>query len=170
MENTKSRTTRQRKSTFTKPKLIQLIHIAKSQLGLDESTYRHILTSLTDKDSTKKMTYAQLITVLEHLKSKGFTISKPKKAGKLAQADDNQSKKIRALWLELHNLGAVKNSSERALAKYVERQTGISTLQWLSTAQASKVIESLKKWQIRVLEKMQGIDKNKPKKTQNMVK
>lgn len=151
MENTKSRPAKPRKSTFTKPKLIQLIHIAKSQLGLDEDTYRHILTTLTDKDSTKKMTYAQLITVLDHLKSKGFVITKPKKAGTFPQADDNQSKKIRALWLELHDLGAVKNPSERALAKYVERQTGILALQWLSTEQSSKVIESLKKWKLRIL-------------------
>lgn len=153
------------KRTPTKPKLIQLIHIGKSQLGLDEDTYRHILTSLTDKDSTKKMTKPQLITVLEHLKSKGFVITQPKKAGKLKQADDNQSKKIRALWLELHELAAVKNPSERALAKYVERQTGISALQFLSTDKASTVIESLKKWIVRVLDKAE-MDKIKQQEQQ----
>ncbi|WP_019672276.1 gp16 family protein [Psychrobacter lutiphocae] len=134
------------KYTPTKPKLIQLIHIGKSKLGLDDGTYRHMLTELTGKDSTKKMTKPELLKVLDNLRDKGFTPAKPKRAGKLKQACDPQSKLIRSLWLELHDAGAVRNPSERALASYVERQTGKSALQFLSTKDASQVIESLKKW------------------------
>lgn len=65
-------------------------------------------------------------------------------------ADDAQSKKIRALWLDMAETGIVKNPSEAALAAYVKRLTGVDTLQWLSTEQASTVIETLKKWQKRM--------------------
>lgn len=35
------------------------------------------------------------------------------------------------------------------MASFVTRQTKIQALQWLSSAQASRVIESLKKWVAR---------------------
>jgi hypothetical protein len=44
----------------------------------------------------------------------------------------------------------VKNPSEAALASYVKRLTGVDRLEWLSTEQASSVIETLKKWQKRM--------------------
>lgn len=142
------------KTGLTKPKLIQLIHIAKSQLHLDEDTYRAMLTAQTGKNSTKNMTLTELRTVFEHLKTVGFKTT-PAKGTNLKRetnmANDDQSKLIRHLWLSLHDLGEVKNPSEQALAKYVERQTGISALQWLNIPQASTVIESLKKWEMRIL-------------------
>lgn len=142
------------KTGLTKPKLIQLIHIAKSQLHLDEDTYRVMLTAQTGKNSTKNMTLTELRTVFEHLKTAGFKTT-PAKGTNLkretSMANDDQSKLIRHLWLSLHDLGEVKNPSEQALAKYVERQTGISALQWLTIPQASTVIESLKKWEMRIL-------------------
>lgn len=142
------------KTGLTKPKLIQLIHIAKSQLHLDEDTYRAMLTAQTSKNSTKNMTLTELRTVFEHLKTVGFKTT-PAKGTNLKRetnmANDDQSKLIRHLWLSLHDLGEVKNPSEQALAKYVERQTGISALQWLTIPQASTVIESLKKWEMRIL-------------------
>ena len=137
----------------TKPKLIQLIHIAKGQLHLDDGTYRQMLTEITSKDSCSKMSKSELVAVFEHLKTLGFKTTPAKAAGKVALADDAQSRKIRSLWLTLHELGAVRNPSERALAKYVERQTGKSALQFLSTKEASDVIEHLKKWEERVRDK-----------------
>jgi len=53
------------------------------------------------------------------------------------------------LWLELHAADKVRNPSEESLCAYVKRMTNIDALQWLDTAQASGVIEALKKWQAR---------------------
>ena len=53
---------------------------------------------------------------------------------------------IRYLWIQLHEVGKVKNSSEDALGAYVKRMTGVAALQWLDVKQASKVIEAMKKW------------------------
>ncbi|MFB2539046.1 MULTISPECIES: gp16 family protein [unclassified Acinetobacter] len=140
-----------------KSKLIQLIHIAKSQLALDDETYRAMLYNNTGKESCKTMTIGELKKVLGDLRLKGFKSTSPNQAGTLAQADDNQSKLIRHLWLSLHELGAVRNPSEIALARYVERQTGVSALQFLSTERASKVIEALKQWQQRVIKAKQHL-------------
>lgn len=51
------------------------------------------------------------------------------------------------------SMGIVRDSSEQALAQWVKRETGIDSLQWLNSAQASRVIEKLKKWQHRVTRK-----------------
>ena len=63
---------------------------------------------------------------------------------------DAQIKKIRALWLELHRLGAVRSPSELSLARFVSRMTGVDYQGWLSVDDASRVIEHLKKWKKRV--------------------
>ena len=131
-------------------RLIQLIHIAKNKLQLDEDTYRQMLQGLTGKASTKSMDVSDLNKVLDAMKKKGFRISPAKKAQYRLPLDDHtQSRKIRALWLEMAAAGIVRDRSEQALARWVKRETGISALRWLSNEQASGVIEKLKKWQHR---------------------
>lgn len=56
---------------------------------------------------------------------------------------------IRALWLHLSEIDIVHNASEAALGAFVKRMTGVDALQWLSTKQASQVIENLKQWLTR---------------------
>ena len=119
-----------------KKRLIQLIHIARNELGMDEDTYRQMLQGLTGKASTKGMDTTQLNCVLESMKKKGFRVKPARKASSGLPLDNHpQSRKIRALWLEI--------------ARWIKRETGISALRWLSTEQASSVIEKLKKWQRR---------------------
>ena len=124
---------------------IQLIHIAKQQLGLEDETYRAMLWSVARVKSSTELDFAGRKKVLDHLKACGFKVA-PKAKSSRALADEPQSKKIRALWLELHAAGKVRNPDESALAAFVKRQTKVEALQWLSTTQASAVIEELKKW------------------------
>lgn len=132
-----------------KHKYIRLIHIAKSQLNIDDDTYRHLLQALTKKSSTKMMTIRELEKVLDNLKSKGFKVKPPKKAGKIT-ATEPVHKKIRSLWLKLADAGKVKNRSEKAINSYVKRMTGVEVMDWLTEKQAMVVIESLKCWQARI--------------------
>lgn len=135
-----------------KGKLIQLIHIAKGKLGLDDAEYRAILERKTGKSSCKELGMTELEAVLEHMRGLGFedrTSGKPRPASKAKAAklaDDPQSKLIRHLWLTLRDLGAIRDSSERALASFVKRQVGVERLEWLNGYQATRVIESLKRW------------------------
>ena len=135
--------------------LIKLIHVARRELRMDDDTFRLMLASMTGLEgatSSADLSVPNLLRVLEQLKQKGFK-PRPNKAGKRPQANDEQSKKIRSLWLVLHALGAVRDPSEEALANFVKSMTKVSALQWLSVPQASRVIENLKQWQHRVTNK-----------------
>jgi phage gp16-like protein len=139
---------------FRGPELAK-IHIGKKDLGLDDDTYRDILREAGRVESSADLDYRGRMAVLERFKELGW---RPKcrarapgtgdRGKRLSRplADDPQSKKIRALWLDLHAAGKVRDSSERALASYCKRMTGRDALQWLSTGEASRVIEALKQW------------------------
>lgn len=134
---------------MTRNNLVKLIHVAKRERCLDDDTYRQLLDSYTGLSSTKEMSVKQLESVMEALYKLGFRRSS-KRPGKIT-ATDEQSKKIRSLWLEMADAGFVRDSSERAINAYAHRITGVGRLEWLGTDQASRVIETLKKWQTREL-------------------
>jgi phage gp16-like protein len=123
------------------------IHVAKKQLGMDDGTYRDMLWSVARVRSSSDLDFAGRKSVLDHLRKCGFKSERP-------AARDPQSRKIRSMWLQLKDLGALRDPSEKALNRYVENQTGVKALQWLSSEQASKVIESLKSWHRRELKKV----------------
>ena len=136
------------------PAQIKKIHILKSALKIDDDTYRATLAAFgakSSKDRSFSFTKAdQLIQDLEE-KAVAAGVWQKRKAARKVQdgrklADDDQSKKIRALWIQLHQVGKVKDSSEGALGSYVKRMTSVEALQWLNVKQASRVIEALKKW------------------------
>lgn len=138
-------------------RIIQLIHIAKSKLGMDTDTYRQMLLSITGKTSTSDMNPGQLNKVLAAMKAKGFKVQPTSKASTtLALADYPQAKKLRALWLEMYVQGIVRDSSEEALRRWIKRETGVDGLQWLESDKASTAIERLKNWRERELEKRRG--------------
>ncbi len=55
-------------------KQIQLIHLAKTRLRLDEDAYRAILHGRFAAESCKALTYVQAHSLIEHFKSLGFVI------------------------------------------------------------------------------------------------
>jgi len=146
----------------TRQSLIRLIHVAKRDLALDDETYRAMLVAATGQASSANLSVPQLERVLAHMKKSGFTVKhkaradrprySPHTAGTLSRPihQDAQSRKIRALWLSLHEMGAVRDASEAALGAYVKRITRIDSLRWLDADQASHVIETLKQWQARI--------------------
>lgn len=98
------------------------IHIARKQLGMSEDVYRAMLQSVAGVASAGDLDLRGRGKVLQHLKQLGW---KPKTRNKKQVVAPSlpQDKKIRALWLDM--------------------------LEWITTNQASQVIESLKKWQQR---------------------
>ena len=126
---------------------LQKIHIGKKELALPDEIYRDILYQVSGKESSRDISDMQAAKVLERYKELGW---KPK-AGKKAKtrrplADSGQARKIRALWLELHQVGKVKEPSEQALLSYVKRMERLDALEWLTEAKASRLIEKMKKW------------------------
>ncbi|WP_073652195.1 gp16 family protein [Pseudomonas aeruginosa] len=138
-------------------RLIRLIHVGKRELGLDDEIYRALLMGSVQKDSTSAMSVPELERVLERMKRSGFKV-RVKSARPPAQsrpgrplAQYPEARKVRALWLFLHQLGVVKNPSEEALAAYVKRIAKVDALQWTNGDQTEALIETLKKWAMRYL-------------------
>ncbi|RZN55580.1 gp16 family protein [Avibacterium paragallinarum] len=156
---------------YTKPKYIQLIHIAKQKLGIDEASYRIMLERLTGKSSTKQMTIPELTKVLSELEDKGFrntaskafrTVSK-EKSKKPTIVD-----KIRVVWRAMHQNGIIRDGSDQALDQFarnivnrelVKKGNNFLILNVSGLNQdvklATIVLERLKQWQKRV-EKQHG--------------
>lgn len=138
-------------------RLVKIIHVARRELQLDDATYRLMLTNVTGKDSTTAMEPRELSAVLAHLKRKGFkvrrsaTTAAPAPRKDRRQASSPSARKVRALWLFLHRLGAVRDSSERALATYCKRIVKVDDLEWADGQALDLLIETMKKWAMRYL-------------------
>lgn len=150
------------KQNAYRTKLIKLVHVARRELGLDEPTYRAILLAQGGQESLSSMPIDGMNKVLDYLKAQGFRLRKT--SGDRKQATGVDARKVRALWLLLHELGAVRDPSEAALTAYVQRMTGVDDVQWMRgecyvasnpqkhwQARAELVIETLKKWGMRFL-------------------
>ena len=55
-------------------------------------------------------------------------------------------KMVRAMWLALHNLGAVHDPRDTAIDAFVQRQAGVTSLRFLSPATQARVIQALRDW------------------------
>lgn len=156
---------------MTKAQLTRLIHIAKSKLKLDDDTYRAMLVTATGKDSCRKMHHYELEIAYDAFVQRGFKRSfkkhKPRVKGKNKAAE---IAKIRAIWITMYHHGFIVDSSEEALNKFVQRQTkrlnngiGVNELGWLDGELAYQVLESLKKWHVRLmLEALRALGRPQP--------
>lgn len=127
---------------------IAQIHIAKSQLGMDDDTYRAMLWSVGRVKSSSDLDWRGRKAVLDHLKRSGFKVQAKQQTRKLDM--DAESRKARKLWLLLGEAGELRDTSERALAAYVHRVAKVDDLRFTDGKQIERVIESLKKWCVRV--------------------
>ena len=124
--------------------------------GFDDETYRDMLYEAGGGTlSSTELDWRGRMAMLKRFEELGWT-PKPAKAARPAsgrpsrrQADDNQSRMIRGLWIELHTLGEVRNASEKALTSFVKRMTRIADLHWLSDHHKNVVIEALKDMRAR---------------------
>lgn len=131
------------------------IHLAKKELCLSEEDYAAVISRISKgrTQSAGELDARERGKVLAHFKRCGW---QPKHSRKPAQpysrpvtADSPEARKARALWLFLHELGEVRDPSERALGHYAKRVLKVDALQW--SRDLWKLIESLKDWGMRVL-------------------
>lgn len=139
--------------------LVRLIHIAKSQLKLDEDTYRAALMAASGKSSCRKMTHAELTRAYDAFVERGFKRrfkrENQRVKGKVKTAEIS---KIKAVWITMHRQQFITDGSELALNKFVQRQTakenggaGVQEVGWLNGELAYQVLESLKQWHVRLM-------------------
>lgn len=146
-------------------RLLTLVQVGRRELGLDEEDYRALLESVTGARSAKGLKAAQLEAVVKAMKGIGFKVKiKAPAAGKRlsppssARVNAPEVRKIRAIWITMAQDGFVRDGSEDGLGSYIKRMTtnsnggvGIQRLDWLTSAQAERVLEALKKWHIRLM-------------------
>lgn len=138
------------KKNPTRLALIKKVHVAARQLALTDDCYRSVLARATGgKASTKAMNIIELEAVVREFRRLGWKDQPARKAGSRPQADTEQARKVRALWLALADMGVLRDASEAALALWVKRQTGVDALQWLGPEELNQVIEALKSWVAR---------------------
>lgn len=146
----------------SKNQLIQLIHVAKRELALDDDAYRAAISGIAaGKTSCAQLTFAQLEQLLESFKSAGFKRRVNKSKKRLSPTRDTKVRvaeitKIRAIWITMYKQGMVRDGSETALNSYVKRMTsrlnggtGIAEVAWLDDVLAYRVLEALKSWHSR---------------------
>lgn len=130
-----------------------IINIAKGQLGLAEDDYRALLARVTGTTSLRQMSDRQKIDVVEELKRLGFRIRAKGKT--LPPSTKPYIRLIHALWKSCHKHGAIENGSREALRAFCKRfvAPGSDSVavdpDLLTQAQASPVIEALKKMEAR---------------------
>lgn len=124
--------------------------------GFDDDTYRDMLQEAGSKARTcTDLDWRSRLAVLVRFEQLGWK-PLPAKGARPApdrpsrkQADDDQSKMIRGLWIDLHTIGEVRDSSEKALNSFVKRMTKISDLHWCNDNHKYVVIEALKDMRAR---------------------
>ncbi|MDR0494148.1 MAG: regulatory protein GemA [Treponema sp.] len=121
-------------------KLIQLIHVGKSKMGMDEDMYRAFLTGVCGRDSAAKMTVRQLEQALKAMRNNGFVqlLNRVNPLEK-GRATLEQLEYIKGMWAV-----CARNKSEAALAAFVKRVGGVDALRFLNVELAQKVILALR--------------------------
>jgi phage gp16-like protein len=130
---------------MSRNQMIAKIKIAQKQLGLDDAAYRDALQSSTGKRSAADLTEAELERALAGFARLGF---KPATAG-VKRSPYAHVRKVYAVWGAMGRDGSIENPTKEALHAFCKRQTGVKNADWLSAAQASKVVEGLKAIQSR---------------------
>ena len=143
-------------------RLLTLVHVGRRELGLDEEDYRDLLESVTGSRSAKGLKAAQLEAVVTAMKGLGFKV-KGNTTGRrsppsAAHVQAPEVRKLRAIWITMNNDGLLHDGSEDALGSFIRRMTananggvGINRAEWLTSIQAERVLEALKKWHIRLM-------------------
>ncbi|MFH1027334.1 MAG: regulatory protein GemA [Pseudomonadota bacterium] len=124
------------------------IHIGKKELGLSDDIYRDIIFQAGKVESSADLSWQGRQAVLARFRELGWICKPGKKAGVRPRrlADDPQSVMLRALWIQLHQAGKVKDPAESALCSFVKRMTRKDALQWLSDRDVTVVKKALKDW------------------------
>lgn len=122
------------------------IHIAKTQLGLDDGTYRDVMWTVARVRSSKDLDWTGRKKLLEHFRAKGWKPQPPKTAKAAKPVSPGQDALVKSLWNELHAADKVRDPSDAALGSWLKRNKWPERPEWLNHKQITQAIEALKKW------------------------
>lgn len=132
---------------MSKAKLYGVINMGKNQIKMDEESYRAMIKRISGHESLRSCSFEHLNMIIDELVKKGFKLQA--KSEKKPSAPSPILSKLRSLWHELHECGAVKDNSDQALSSFCKTHTKLDSWRWMSDTQALKIIEILKQWKKR---------------------
>jgi len=144
------------KKPYTNPKhqphrnaAIGKIHIAKSQLGLDDETYRAILLTIGNVKSSKDLTPEGINKVIKHFENKGVVFTKKKGTGQKPNNLSNvpQLQKVEALLADMKLPWDYLTSKGQGNVSMLQRLTGKQRLEFCDQKGLTSVITALTKKQ-----------------------
>ena len=124
-------------------RLIKLIHVGRTKIGLSEEHYRNLLEGVAGKTTCTEMNILELEAVLKVIKTHGFKVQR--KTNGFASPAAIES--IKKRWQRF-----ARNKTEESLNRFIERITGCAHYRFLTTKDAQKVNIALK-----TMEKSRGI-------------
>lgn len=136
-------------------KLIARVHIAKSEMKLDDDSYRALIASVAPgKTSSAKLSLGELNNLVDAFKEKGWKPKPPKKKqGESMNGNDFRTKRtwlINKLWGELGDLSVLDNPTAEGLDAFCKKHMLGDKLAWASSAELNTIVDSLKGWLKRV--------------------
>lgn len=131
--------------TTAQKRWLRLIHVAKSQTGIDDDAYRAILSGSAGVGSAAEIkTWAQFGAVMRAFRNLGFT---PRRTQVEPQGGRNplwitarQEYYIRGLWRLVS-----RSKDDKSLRAFVRRITGADDISFLRKVDAKNVITALRK-------------------------
>lgn len=129
---------------MTRRAAVTKLQIARRELGLEEDDYRALLQRVTGRRSATELDDRQIGRVLDVLKGQGWQGQPRRQGDRPRPAASPVARKARALWISLHQLGVVRDPSERALEAFAKRQLGVERLNWARASDGHRLIEALK--------------------------
>lgn len=124
------------------------IHVSKAAMGWDDDTYRDILFAVCRVRSAAQLDFAGRKRFLAHLRACQQQLG----IASRASSPRPWSPMLRALWSRWQQLAdarLVHDRSRAGLQAWVQRQTGVDRLEWLTTQQLDLVLASAKRWLAR---------------------
>ena len=131
---------------MTTPGQNRTIHAMRNKGLMDNREYRALLTARFGKHTSADLTDGEAARLIDELRQ--ITGVAPTHGRKIAAtASGRYAPVMRALWISAWHLGLTRSRDDAALISFVQRQTGVEHLRFLSDPQlAAKAIEALKGW------------------------
>ena len=121
---------------------LSLIHVAKTQLALEDEDYRAILKRFGGVESSAKLEKPGFLKVMDAFTRLGFRsdFSTKNFSERAGMASPRQVATSRKLWGEY----TAGDGDDNSLGKWLERTFKVSSLRFVSSAVAPKAITALK--------------------------
>ena len=116
------------------------IHIAKSQLGLDDETYRALLARVAGVRSAKDLSPRQIVAVIAEFERLGW---KPKTARKTSRTKPNPAAERKKLVSKIEAFLAEANRPWEYADGMALRMFKVERIEWCDFDQLRKVIAAL---------------------------